>query len=61
MFRYRLHTPIGEEIGEVVYPFLIEPGEELTVGNAQRLRVIEVVPIEEHGSESVALMYVETA
>ena len=61
MLRYRLHTALGEEIGEATYRFLIEPGEELTVGDNQRLRVLDVIPIEEHGSDVVALLYVEAA
>ena len=61
MFKYRLATPLGEEIGEATYRFLIEPGEELTIENNQRLRVIEVVPVEEQGADVVALLYVEAA
>ena len=61
MFTYRLHTPFGEEIGEATHRFLIEPGEVLTVGDNQRFRVIEVIPIEEKGSDVEALMYVEAA
>jgi hypothetical protein len=61
MFRYRLHTPLGEEIGEATYRFLLEPGEELSVGEDQRFRVVDVIPIEEEGSEVVALLYVEVA
>jgi hypothetical protein len=61
MFKYRLHTPLGEEIGEAAYRFLIEPGEELTAGGNQRFRVIDVIPIEEQGSDVVAVLYVEAA
>jgi hypothetical protein len=61
MFRYRLATPLGEEIGEVTYSFLIEPGEELTIENNRRLRVIKVVPVEEQDADVVALLYVEAA
>lgn len=61
MFRYRLQTPLGEDIGEADYRFLLEPGEELTVGPDQRFRVVDVVPIEEQGSDVVALLYVEAA
>jgi hypothetical protein len=61
MFRYRLQTPLGEEIGEATYRFLIEPGEVLTVGDRQRFRVIDVVPLEDRGSDVVALLYVEAA
>jgi hypothetical protein len=36
-----------------------ERGEELAVGD-QRLRVIDVIPLEERGSDVTALLYVET-
>jgi hypothetical protein len=61
MFRYKLCTPLGEEIGEATYRFLVEPGEELTVGDNQHLRVVDVIPLEEQGSDVVALLYVEAA
>jgi len=61
MIRYKLQTPLGEEIGELTHPFLIEPGEVLDVGDQRRVRVIKVVPIEDRGSETVALLYVEAA
>jgi hypothetical protein len=61
MFRYKVHTALGEAIGEATYRFLLEPGEELRFGSNQRFRVVKVVPIEEQGSEVVALLYVETA
>ena len=61
MFRYKLHTPLGEEIGEATYRFLLEPGEVLTLGDHQRVRVLDVIPIEERGSDIVALVHVEAA
>ena len=60
MFKYRLHTPLGEEIGEVSYRFLLEPGEELIVGNSQ-LRVVDVTLVEDEGVDVVADLYVEAA
>lgn len=60
MFRYRLQTPLGEDIGEATHRFLLEPGEELIVGD-QRLRVLEIVPLEDQGKDVVALLCVETA
>jgi hypothetical protein len=59
VFKYKLQTALGEDIGEATYRFLIEPGEELTVDN-QRLRVVDVIPLEEQRSEATALLYVET-
>lgn len=61
MFRYRLRTPLGEEIGELSYRFLLEPGEVLAVGNTQRFRVVDVSLVEEQGPDVVALLYVEAA
>lgn len=60
MFRYRLQTPLAEDIGEATHRFLLEPGEELIAGD-QRLRVVKVVPVEEQGADVVALLYVEAA
>lgn len=60
MFRYRLQTALGEDIGEATYRFLLEPGEELTVGH-DRFRVIKVLPIDEHGSDVIAILYLESA
>lgn len=58
MFKYKLQTPLGEDIGEATYRFLLEPGEELTLGK-QRLRVVDVVPLQEQGSDATAVLYVE--
>ena len=52
MFTYRLHTPLGEEIGEATHRFLIEPGEVLTVGDNQRFRVIEATDAQKIQSDS---------
>ena len=29
MFRYRLHTPDGDDLGEATYAMMIKPGEEI--------------------------------
>jgi hypothetical protein len=60
MFRYRLRTPIGEEIGEATHRFLLEPGEVLTIGNHQRFRVLDVNLIDEQGLDIIAVVHVET-
>jgi hypothetical protein len=60
MFKYKLQTPLGEEIGEISYRFLLEPGEELTVGDTQ-LRVVDVALVEDEGVDVVADLYVEAA
>ena len=61
MITYKLQTALGEELGEAKYRFLLEPGEELTIENGRRLRVIKMVPVPvaEQGSDMVALLYVE--
>jgi hypothetical protein len=62
MFRYRLHTPDGEDLGEAVYEMEIHPGEEIIAGNAPRFRVLAVVPFEEEDeSPFVGLLQVEAA
>jgi hypothetical protein len=32
LFRYRVQTPLGEDIGEATHGFLLESGETLTLG-----------------------------
>ena len=47
MFRYRLHSPDGDDLGEATYAQMIKPGEEIHLGAGQRFRVLDVVPFEE--------------
>jgi hypothetical protein len=61
MFRYKLRTPIGDDIGEATHRFLLEPGEVLTIGDNQRFRVLDVTPIEEKNFDIIALVHVEAA
>jgi hypothetical protein len=44
MFRYRLHSPDGDDLGEAPYAMMIKPGEEIIAGNNERFRVVDVVP-----------------
>lgn len=44
MFRYRLHSPDGDDLGEATYAIMIKPGEEIHGNGGQRLRVLAVVP-----------------
>ena len=62
MFRYRLHSPDGDDLGEAVYAVIIKPGEEIHGNGGERLRVVDVVPFDE-GDESpfVGLLQVEAA
>lgn len=62
MFRYRLHTADGDDLGEATYAINIKPGEEILLGNGRRFRVLDVVPFEEDGeSPFVGLLQVEAA
>jgi hypothetical protein len=62
MFRYRLYTPDGDELGESTYAVMIRAGEEIFVGNGRRLLVLDVVPFEEEDeSPLVGLLQVEAA
>jgi hypothetical protein len=61
MFRYRLHSPDGDDLG-ATYAQMIHPDEEIIAGNAQRFRVLDVVPFEEEDeSPFVGLLQVEVA
>ena len=62
MFRYRLHSPDGDDLGEATYAMMIKPGEAILFGNGLRLRVVDVVPFdEEDESPFVGLLQVEAA
>jgi hypothetical protein len=62
MFRYRLHSPDGDDLGEATYAVMIKPGEDILVGNGRRLRVLDVVPFEgEEESPFTGLLKVEAA
>jgi hypothetical protein len=60
MFRYRLHSPDGDDLGEATYAVMIKPREDILVGNGRRLRVLDVVPFEGE-SPFVGLLKVEAA
>ena len=47
VFRYRLHSPGGDDLGEATYAMMMKPGEEILVGNGRRFRVLDVVSFEE--------------
>ncbi len=62
MFRYKLHSADGDDLGETTYAVMIKPGEEIHVGGGQRFRVKDVVPFEEEDeSPFVGLLKVEAA
>jgi hypothetical protein len=45
VFRYRLHSPDGDDLGEAIYAVMIKPDEEIIAGNNERFRVLNVVPV----------------
>jgi hypothetical protein len=62
VFKYRLHSPSGDDLGEATYAQMIKPGEEILVGNGRRFRVVDVVPFEEEDEDEspfVGLLKVE--
>lgn len=62
MFRYTLHSPDGDDLGEATYAVMIKPGEEIHVDGGQRLRVVAVVPFDEEDESPFAgLLQVEVA
>ena len=62
MFRYRLHSPDGDDLGEATYAMLIKPGGEILHGAGRRYRVLDLVLFgEEDESPFVGLLRVEDA
>jgi hypothetical protein len=62
VFRYRLHSSDGDDLGEATYAQMIRPDEEIIAGDNQRFRVLDVVPFEEDDeSPFEGLLQVEAA
>jgi hypothetical protein len=62
MFRYRLHSPDGDDLGEATYAQMIYPDEEIIGNGNQHYRVIDVVPFDEEDESPFAgLLQVEAA
>jgi hypothetical protein len=61
MFRYKLYWADGSEAGDAAYADYVNPGEEVLIGAGQRLRVLELVPVEEEDSPFVGLLMVKPA
>jgi hypothetical protein len=62
MFRYRLYTPDGDELGEATYAMMIKPEEEIHLDGGRLFRVRAVVPFEDRDeSPFVGLLEVEAA
>jgi hypothetical protein len=61
VFKYRLHTADGDDLGETAYAVPIKPGEVIHYGSGQ-FRVLAVVPFDEDDeSPLVGLLQVEAA
>ena len=61
MFRYRLHSPDGDNLGEATYAVMIHVGEEIIADKNQHFRVLDVVPLDEESeSPFVGMLKVET-
>jgi hypothetical protein len=62
VFRYRLHTVDGDDIGDAVYTMEIKPGEQILFGNGRAYHVLDVAPFdEEDESPFVGMLKVEAA
>jgi hypothetical protein len=62
MFRYKLHSPDGDDLGEATYAMMIKPGEEIIAAKNEHFRVVAVGPFEEEDqSPFVGLLQVEAA
>ena len=62
MFRYRPHSPDGDDLGEATYAMMIKLGEEVLLGAGQWFRVLDVVPFDEEDDAPFGwLLQVEAA
>ena len=61
MFRYKLYWQDGSEAGDAAYADNVNPGEVVLMGSGQRLRVLELNPVDEDDSPYVGLLKVAPA
>lgn len=62
MFRYRVHSPDGDDLGEATSAQMIYLGEGIHFDDGTRYRVVDVVVYdEEEESPFVGLLQVEAA
>jgi hypothetical protein len=62
VFRHRLHSPDGDDLGEAAYAQMICPDEEIIAGGNGHCRVLAVVLFdEEEESPFVGMLRVEFA
>jgi hypothetical protein len=60
MPKYRLYDVDGADTGEMRLGDLpIKPGEEIFLGPGRRLRVLDVIPVEEEDAPYVGFLKVE--
>ena len=59
MYRYRLVDTDGADQGEAYYAVLIETGDIIWAGAGRKLRVVDVVPVEEEDSPFIGFLKVE--
>jgi len=53
VFKYRLHSPDGDDLGEATYAMMIHAGEEIHLTDGQRFRVVDVVRFDEEDEVAV--------
>lgn len=58
LYRYRLYLEDGSEAGEAHYAVLIQPGDLIFTARG-KLRVLDVVAVEEQDSPYVGLLTVD--
>jgi len=61
VYRYRLVDASGAEQGEAYYAVLIEQGDIIWADDRRKLRVFDVVSVEEEDSPFVGFLKVESA
>lgn len=62
IFKYRIHSPDGDDLEEPTYAMMIRSGEEDHLAASRRFRVIDVVTFdEEYSRRSAGLLRVPPA
>jgi hypothetical protein len=57
VFKYPLHSPDRDDLGEATYAVRVKPGEEIDLGAGKRFHILYVVPFDED-SPFVAMLKV---
>jgi hypothetical protein len=58
---YRLFEADSSDAGEIHLAVLVKPGETIFLGPGRKLRVVDLVPVEEEDSPYAGFLKVETA